>query len=138
MQLHKENTSFKGNEEGETLNIREELEKYLFHWKWFVLGGIISLIIAFMYLRYSTAQYSASTSIMIKDNQKSGISQELEAFKDMGIVGGSSSNNTDNEIEILKSRKIIGAVIDTLNLTTLYFQEGRVKRTEVYIKTLLK
>ncbi|WP_218599650.1 polysaccharide biosynthesis tyrosine autokinase [Polaribacter sp. NJDZ03] len=132
MQTQKENTSFKSNEEGETLNIREELEKYLFHWKWFVLGGIISIIVAFVYLRYSTPQYTASTSILIKDNQKSGISAELEAFKDMGIVGGGSANNTDNEIQILKSRKIIGTVVDTLNLTTLYFQEGRVKRTEVY------
>ena len=138
MQTQKENTSFKSNEEGETLNIREELEKYLFHWKWFVLGGIISLIVAFVYLRYSTPQYTASTSILIKDNQKSGISAELEAFKDMGIVGGGSSNNTDNEIEILKSRKIIGTVIDTLNLTTLYFQEGRVKRTEVYANNPIK
>ncbi|WP_166385438.1 GumC family protein [Polaribacter sp. 11A2H] len=138
MQTQKENTSFKSNEEGETLNIREELEKYLFHWKWFVFGGIISLIVAFLYLRYSTPQYTASTSILIKDNQKSGISAELEAFKDMGIVGGGSSNNTDNEIEILKSRKIIGTVIDTLNLTTLYFQEGRVKRTEVYANNPIK
>ena len=72
-------------------------------------------------LRYSTPKYSASTSIMIKDNQKSGISKELEAFKDMGIVGGGSTNNTDNEIEILKSRKIIGNVVDSLNLTISYF-----------------
>ncbi|WP_282071737.1 GumC family protein [Polaribacter atrinae] len=131
MQIHKENINFNGNEEP-TLNIREELEKYLFHCKWFVLGGFVALFVAFMYLRYSTPQYVASTSILIKDNQKSGISKELEAFKDMGIVGGGSANNTDNEIEILKSRKIIGAVVDTLNLTTLYFEEGRVKRTEVY------
>ena len=138
MQIHKENTSFNGNEDADTLNIREELEKYLFHWKWFVLGGLVSLVVAFTYLRYSTALYSASTSILIKDNQKSGISKELEAFKDMGIVGGGSANNTDNEIEILKSRKIIGTVIDSLDLTTIYFQEGRVKRTEVYRNNPIK
>ncbi|WP_165732985.1 polysaccharide biosynthesis tyrosine autokinase [Polaribacter sp. 20A6] len=132
MQEHQENTVLSGNEKPDTLNIREELDKYLFHWKWFVLGGVVALFVALIFLRYSTAQYTASTSILIKDNQKSGISKELEAFKDMGIVGSGSSNNTDNEIEILKSRKIIGAVVDSLDLTTLYFQEGRVKRTEVY------
>ena len=84
------------------------------------------------FFKISTPQYSASTSILIKDNQKSGISKELEAFKDMGIVGGGSSNNTDNEIEIIKSRKIIGAVVDTLDLFTTYFIEGRIKKTEVY------
>ena len=119
-------------EENDTLNIREELERYLFHWKWFVLGSILSLVVAYIYLRYTPAQYSASATILIKDNQKSGISKELEAFKDMGIVGGGSSNNTDNEIEIIKSRKIIGQVVDSLNLDINYFIEGRVIKSEIY------
>lgn len=138
MQNSKENTPYNLNEGSDIVNIREELEKYLFYWKWFVLGIAISLAIAFFYLRYSTPQYSALTTIMIKDNQKSGISKELEAFKDMGIVGGGSGNNTDNEIQILKSRKIIGAVVDSLKLTTVYFVEGRVKRSEVYNNNPIK
>ena len=68
---------------------------------------------------------------MIKDNQKSGISKELAAFEDLGIVGG-SANNTDNEIEILKSRKIIGAVVDALHLNTVYYTKGRIKTSELY------
>ncbi|TXD48915.1 GumC family protein [Polaribacter sp. IC073] len=119
-------------EENDTLNIREELEKYLFHWKWFLVGGVLALLVAYIYLRYTPAQYTASTTILIKDNQKSGISKELEAFKDMGIVGGGSSNNTDNEIEIIKSRKIIGQVVDSLNLDINYFVEGRVIKSEIY------
>jgi uncharacterized protein involved in exopolysaccharide biosynthesis len=123
------------SESSDTINIREELEKYLLHWKWFLIGIIASLSVAFIYLRYSTPQYSATASIMIKDNQKSGISSELAAFEDLGIIGGGSANNTDNEIYILKSRKIIGNVIDSLNLTTSYFMEGRVIKTEAYTKS---
>ena len=119
-------------EENDTINIREEIEKYFIYWRWFVVCSMLALIGAYVYLRYSTPAYSASTSILIKDNQKSGISAELEAFKDLGIVGGSSSNNTDNEIEILKSRKIIGNVVDSLDLRVSYFSEGRVKQTEIY------
>ena len=137
MQINKENTSLNIDEGSDVLNIREELEKYLFHWKWFALSIIVFLIGAFLFLRYSTPQYSASTSIMIKDNKNSGISKELAAFEDLGIVGG-SANNTDNEIEILKSRKIIGTVVDSLNLTTTYFTQGRIKKTEVYSKNSIK
>ena len=54
-------------DENDTINIRTEIEKYLRHWKWFVLGVIISLSLSKLYLRYSTPQYSASASIMIKD-----------------------------------------------------------------------
>lgn len=118
-------------EENDTINIREELEKYLIHWKWFVLGVFLSISLAFLYLRYTTPLFKATASILIKDNQKSGISAELAAFEDLGIVGG-SANNTDNEIEILKSRKIIGRVVDSLNLNLVFLTEGRVKTTESY------
>ncbi|MGY0408685.1 MAG: GumC family protein, partial [Polaribacter sp.] len=131
MHLDKENipSHFKENN---TINIREEIEKYVFYWKWFVLGVFLSLVMAFLYLRYATPQYIATTTIMIKDNRKSGVSKELETFKDLGIIGGGSSNNTDNEIEIIKSRKIIGNVIDSLNLDNTYYIEGRIKKAEVY------
>lgn len=114
------------------LNIRVEIEKYLRWWKWFVVAGILSLVLAFLYLRYSTPKYKAVTTILIKDNKKSGISAEFEAFKDLGIIGGGSSNNPDNEIEILKSRRIIKNVVDKLDLDVFYYVSGRVKETEVY------
>ena len=118
--------------EKDTINIREEIEKYLLYWKWFVLGILLSLLFAYVYTRYITPKYNVTTSIMIKDNQKSGISKEFEAFKDLGIIGGSSSNNPDNEIEILKSRRIIGNTIDTLDLNISYFVDGIIKRGELY------
>ena len=123
------NSQFDNNE---SLNIREELEKYVFHWKWFFFGVVIALIGAFIYLRYSTPLYSATATIMIKDNKKAGISKELEAFKDLGIIGGSSSNNTDNEIEILKSRKLLRNVIQELGINITYITKGRVKDSEIY------
>ena len=118
--------------ETETINIREELEKYVINWKWFLLAVLISLSGAFIYLRYTIPTYTATTSILIKDNNKSGISSELAAFEDLGIIGGGSSNNPENEIEILKSRKIIGKVVDELDLEVSYFTEGRVKQSEEY------
>ena len=132
-ELHEK--QFKGLDSNDAFNIRDEVEKYLIHWKWFLLFVVISLTGAYLYLRYATPQYSASTSILIKDNNKSGISAELAAFEDLGIVGGGSSNNTDNEIEILKSRKIIGSVVDSLNFDVSYYIEGRLKQVEVYKKT---
>mgnify|MGYP006093168399 CR=1 FL=1 len=120
------------NEENDSLNILEEIKKYLRHWKLFLLSAIFFLIAANFKLRYSTPLYSVSSSILIKDNLKAGISTELAAFEDLGIVGGRSSNNPDNEIEILKSRNIIGKVIDSLQLNVSYFTEGRVRISEMY------
>ena len=124
--------SFQELESSESINIREELEKYVQYWRWFLVSVLIVLTLAFLYLRYTTPQYNASTSILIKDNQKSGISDELKAVADLGIVGTGSANNTDNEIEIIKSRKIIGKVVDSLHLNISIYKEGRVKTSEVY------
>jgi len=121
----------------ETINIRAEIEKYLIHWKWFVLGGILVLTLAFLYLRYATPQYNVSAVILIKDDKKSGVSAELAAFEDLGVLGG-SSQNIDNEIEIIKSRKIFGDVIKNLELNISYFTQGRIKESEVYINTPIK
>ncbi|MFT5791828.1 MAG: tyrosine-protein kinase Etk/Wzc, partial [Saprospiraceae bacterium] len=137
MQNTNDTTGFNLEQAEDNFNIKEELGKYLFQWKWFLLCILISLLGAFLFIRYSSLSYSASTTIMIKDNKMSGISQELAAFEDLGIVG-ESANNTDNEIEIIKSRKIIGNVVDALNLTTLYFNQGRVKTTEIYSKAPIR
>ena len=95
-------------EKEDSINLREEFEKYLHYWKIFLASTLLALIIAFLFLRYSIPIYNSSASIMIKDNKNSGISTELAAFEDLGIIGGASANNPDNEIEIIKSRKIIG------------------------------
>ena len=126
------------NNQEETINIRQELEKYLPYWKLFVLSGVAAVTLAFIYLRYSTATYSASATILIKDNKNAGISTELAAFEDLGIIGGMSANNPENEVEIIKSRKIVGYVIDSLDLQYTYYRQGRVKATEMYEDTPVK
>jgi len=129
--MQKNNINLVTSEEN-TLNIRQEIEKYLNYWPWFVLGVLLMIGVTFVYLRYTSPKFIATASILIKDNQKSGISDELRAIADLGIVGTGSINNTDNEIEILKSRKIIGAVVDSLHLQEGYFTLGKVKSSEKY------
>ena len=126
------NISTNLKDDGGTINLRAEVEKFLRHWKWFLVGIVVFVSLGYLYGRYSTPEYLATSSIMIKDNKKSGLSAELEAFKDLGIVGGGSVNNTDNEIEILKSRKVIGSVVDSLGLDVYYYVQGRVIKREVY------
>ena len=52
-------------EENDEVDIKYEIQKYLSHWRLFLFGGLISIIGAFIYLRYTTPQYLASTTILI-------------------------------------------------------------------------
>ncbi|CAD0004595.1 GumC family protein [Flavobacterium salmonis] len=113
------------------INLREQLDKYLIHWKWFVLSGFLCLVFAFLYLRYTTPIYEASTSILVKDEKKGGMLSELSVFSDLGL-GGSSVNNVDNEIEILKSRTLVESTVKKLNMNISLLVEGNVVDRDIY------
>ena len=75
------------NFSNDTINVREELEKYAYHWKWFVLGIALSLAGAFTYLRYTQNEYAVATTILIDDENSGGLPSELSAFEDLGLLG---------------------------------------------------
>ncbi|MGM8362803.1 GumC family protein [Flavobacterium sp. ARAG 55.4] len=124
-------------DEIEDINLREQLDKYLIHWKWFVFSVLICLLLAFLYLRYTTPSYEASTSILVKDEKKGGMLSELSAFADLGL-GGSMKSNVDNEIEILKSRTLVESTIKKLNLNVSLFVKGNVVDRDIYAESPIK
>ena len=125
--------SFNNQEEEESINIAEIAQQYLHHWKWFVLSVILCVAAAFLYIRYATPIYKATTTILVKDDRKGGLQSELTAFSDLGLMGGIKSN-VDNEIEIIKSRTIIEKAVQELDFNISYFTEGTVRNMYVYLK----
>ena len=119
-------------EKAETsINIREELDKYLVHWKWILLSLFICFLLAMVYLRYSIPQYKASSTILVKDDRKGGLQSELAAFSDLGLTTGLKSN-VDNEIEIIKSRTVVEKAVKKLGFNIAYYANARVKEIELY------
>jgi tyrosine-protein kinase Etk/Wzc len=130
MQLNNITNTNIGISESE-FNPREQVEKYLIHWKWFVLSLIVAMAGAYVYMRYEKPQYKLETTILIKDDKKGGISSEMNSFVDLGILGG-IKNNVDNEIEVLKARTLIKSVVLELDLNVSYFIVGRIKSSQTY------
>jgi tyrosine-protein kinase Etk/Wzc len=110
----------KSMEQDDSINIREEVEKYVVQWRWFALSALVFVAIAYFYLRYTTPIYKATTTILVKDDRKGGMANELAAFSELGILSGAKSN-VDNEIEIIKSRTLIKKTIKDLNLNVKYY-----------------
>ena len=113
----------KKRDQGET--IKYEIKKYLRYWYWFALGVILALIGAYIYLRYTPKIYSSSAKIKILDKSK-GIELPSSAF-----IFNRSNINLENEIEILKSYRIIEEVVKQLDLTVEYYEEGTVLTTQI-------
>ncbi|MBC7845824.1 MAG: polysaccharide biosynthesis tyrosine autokinase [Flavobacterium sp.] len=118
-------------DQNEDFNVREAIERYLSHWQWFVLAVCLSVTVAYVYLRYTTSQYQASTTILVKDDKKGGMLSELSAFSDMGLGSGMKSN-LDNEIEILKSRTLVERAVRKLELNVTIIEKGKVNTIERY------
>jgi capsular exopolysaccharide synthesis family protein len=94
------------------------------------LSIIISISIAFFYLRYQTVYYSSGISIIIRDDKGSRGSGNADALEE--IVLFKPKTNLATEIEILKSATLMERVVRDLNLNTQYWVEGNLKRTEGY------
>lgn len=122
-----------GNSDFETndLNLREQVDKYLRYWPWFIISVIILLILAFAYLRYTTPVYKTTATILIKDERNSALS-ELAAFQDLGLTGALSPSGFENEIQVLKSNSLTERVVRELDLNITYFSEGKIRESELY------
>ena len=117
----------------EQVNIQELLFRYLIHWPWFVVSVIICLAVAWGYLRLTTPVYNISATVLIKDEKKGGganMSSELERMGLDGFV--SSSNNVDNEIEVLRSKSLAREVVNRLGLFVTYMDKDEFPVRELY------
>ena len=106
---------------------------YFSYWKWFVISLVICLSLAFVYLRYTTKQYTVFSKVLIKDEKRGQTGFDWNAFSDLGLTPQMGS--FDNEIEILNSQSLMQEVVDSLKLGVAYFKEGRIKKEEIYKNT---
>jgi tyrosine-protein kinase Etk/Wzc len=114
----------------DNLNLKEFVAPYLQRWPWILLSILFFMGGSYLYLRYTTSIYKSESSILIKDTGDSGLS-ELSALGDLGGLGN-NYNSLVNEVQILKSRRLMKKVVTSLNLEVGYFSEGAIKTSEVY------
>ena len=120
-------------ESDDEINLREVLDKYLYHWKWFLLSLLLTLTLAFFYLQNTQHQYLVSTTIFIDDKESGGLASELSAFEDLGsLTGKDTKKSVINEMGVLKSRTLLEKVIKNLGLTTTYYKKHGFSDREIY------
>lgn len=120
--------NIKINTTPEDINIKVMLLQYLVYWKWFVVGVGLCLAIAFTYLRYSKDIYQTSAKIKILDNSQGG----MKLPSDITSLFSNKKVNLDNEIEVIKSQRLLERVAVALDLNTTYYSEGNVKSSELW------
>jgi len=116
-------------EKENNININKIVGAVLASLPWFVGCLIVSLIIAFLYLRYTPPVYQVTAQVLIKDDKEEGMSNEA-LLQDLGMQ--TNLKNLANEMIILNSRRIMTDVVKDLELNVHYIIPGRLTTTEVY------
>lgn len=117
--------------EAKPLNLGQLLRNYLGYWHWFVIALAIGLTGSYLYLRYTPPIYTSSVKVLIQDDKASGQLSESSFFEDLG-VGSKREQNTENEIEVLKSSFLMKEVVQNLGLQYRNIQKGSVRDVDLY------
>lgn len=116
--------------EESNFDLKAEIFKYLTHWKWLVFGLLVGGLVAYLYNRYTIPEYRSEASMMIVNDQEKNVMSALPSegrslltFNESGV---------ENQIETLRSKRLVETVIDELDQNIAYYIEGNVITVEAY------
>lgn len=124
------------DEETSGFDYKTFLVKLLMYWPWITGCVLAALVGAFFYLKTQTPLYTVSSSVLIK-NESSKSGNNGASLADLGFVT-SSTQNFDNELEILRSRTLLKKVVTSLDLYIDYTLPGSFRPTELYKQSPVK
>lgn len=107
------------NVQDDTIDLKELFFSLISEWKVITLCILLSIVSAIIYLRTTENVYQTDALVQIKSNKSSplaGLSSDMAAMASLAGLGGMGSSSTQSEIELLKSRAILGQAIKDLNL----------------------
>ena len=117
-------------------NLKSVLTRYFFHWPLFVICIAAALAAASIYLKIAKPTYLVRATILIKDNKQSAGGAKTEIGDDIGFTN--STEGVENEMEILRSKKLIGKVVDDLQLWITYKKKNGWLFEDIYNQSPVK
>ena len=126
--------NYNSNKEKEDNILISLIQTFFPFWPIFLILILGFLLAAKGYLHFAPKLYEASASIIIKDEQKgvddSRIIESINLFESKKIV--------ENEIEVLKSRDLMNAVVNSLNLYTPVYESAGIRSKSAYTYSPVK
>jgi|GEM_PF-4096617 len=125
--------SFYAEEQESDFNLLNFINRYIRYWYLFAITLTASYFGASYYLKKYTEIYLINATLLVKDHKyQKGNEDVFEKFSAVGV------KQLENEIAILKSRSLIGKVVDGLGLQVSYWTEGTNRDMELYTDSPIK
>jgi tyrosine-protein kinase Etk/Wzc len=97
-------------------DLREVIQKYVYYWPVFLLFTIITLIGAYAYHVVTKPLYDIKATMLLQDDK--GTNDMKTSLQEMGI--SSSPKKLEDDVELIKSRRIVQNVVKDLKLWISY------------------
>ncbi|MFD2598061.1 GumC family protein [Sphingobacterium corticis] len=100
--------------------------KILSNWYWFALCGIVGIVLAFFYLRFTVPTYTVRAKLLVSDEKKGSGGLAGSALDDFsGLMGAKSS--VDNEVEVLLTTDLMQEMVLADSAYIGYYTKGALK-----------
>ena len=105
--------------EEDGIDLKDLVFTFLAYWKCFALSLFVCFLVAAVYLHYTMPTYRVSSKIMLRDEKRGGnFFSEISVFDDIDML---YKSNTENEVELLKSKTLVKNVILERKLYVNYY-----------------
>ncbi|MDD2489372.1 MAG: Wzz/FepE/Etk N-terminal domain-containing protein, partial [Bacteroidales bacterium] len=121
------NYNNQNTQEESSINLKELLFVMLNHWHYFIICIIIAVLAFFAISKFSTPQYQAKATILIKNNENT-----LSQLSMLENSFGNNKSNFQNEIGQIQSYTMTKRTIKALDLYVNYYQQTNFQKKEIY------
>lgn len=118
---------FKAQVKGyDEINLSKVFDLFKSKWYYVAISMAMALIGSKLYLRYTPPLYTANSTIKVEDNKS--------PFQDLGFAENMDKliDNIQTEMEILKSRQMVLAALDEMNIKNRYYNVGTLLTSDMY------
>ncbi|MFP3834748.1 GumC family protein [Chryseobacterium sp. SIMBA_028] len=120
-------------ENSNKIDINEIIKPYLRNWVWFIVSMFLCALITYFALKFVTPVYSVKTTVLIKDAKNTpSTAGDMGVLQDLSGLAGMKTNSVDNEVEIMKSKKLMRDVVKSQDLQTNIFANQKIGSVELY------
>lgn len=111
-------------------DLKSQLLHYLRYWYIFLITLAVAVGGAYLYLLVTVPQYKVTTVLRVDDDDKGSGVLKGTAFADLNVF--QTKKTVDNEMEILRSKKLIGSALKELSYDARYFIRQLPRNRELY------
>ncbi|MEP6765489.1 MAG: Wzz/FepE/Etk N-terminal domain-containing protein, partial [Gemmatimonadaceae bacterium] len=113
----------------EELDLTQLIRTLMLRWWWLVIGALVGLVGALLVIWLIPAKFESNSRVLIRtaNDPTAGLRSKLGPIAELApsALGGGKAEELDTELEILRSRSVIGAVVDSLRLQVLPVDPAR-------------